>query len=45
MFKTNQYFEGKLVSIGLESVEGNLTIGVMSAVKIKQTKNNKTGIS
>lgn len=33
MFKTNQYFEGKLVSIGLESVEGNSTIGVMTAVE------------
>lgn len=31
MFKTNQYFDGKVVSIGLESVEGNATVGVMAA--------------
>lgn len=31
MFKTNQYFEGKVVSIGLESVEGRATVGVMEA--------------
>ena len=31
MFKTNQYFDGKVVSIGLESVEGRATVGVMAA--------------
>ena len=31
MFKTNQYFEGKFVSIGLDSAEGNATVGVMAA--------------
>jgi len=31
MFKTNQYFNGTVVSIGLESVEGKSTIGVMAA--------------
>ena len=31
MFKTNQYFDGKVVSIGLESVEGTATVGVMQA--------------
>ena len=31
MFKTNQYFEGKVVSIALESAEGNSTVGVMAA--------------
>ena len=31
MFKTNQYFEGKVVSIGLESNEGTATVGVMAA--------------
>jgi len=31
MFKTNQYFDGKVVSIGLESVEGTATVGVMAA--------------
>ena len=31
MFKTNQYFEGKVVSIALESTEGKTTVGVMSA--------------
>ena len=31
MFKTNQYFEGKVVSIGLDSAEGNATVGVMAA--------------
>ena len=30
MFKTNQYFEGKVVSIGLESIEGKATVGVMA---------------
>ncbi len=29
MFKSNQYFDGKVVSIGLESVEGRATVGVM----------------
>lgn len=31
MFKTNQYFDGKVVSIGLESAEGTATLGVMVA--------------
>jgi len=31
MFKTNQYFEGKVVSIALESAEGTSTVGVMAA--------------
>jgi len=31
MFKTNQYFEGNVVSIGLESAEGTATVGVMAA--------------
>lgn len=31
MFKSNQYFEGKVVSIGLESAEGTATVGVMEA--------------
>ncbi len=31
MLKTNQYFDGKVVSIGLESTEGTATIGVMEA--------------
>ena len=31
MFKTNQYFDGKVVSIGLESAEGKSTVGVMAA--------------
>jgi uncharacterized protein YaiE (UPF0345 family) len=31
MFKTNQYFDGKVVSIGLESAEGRATVGVMAA--------------
>lgn len=31
MFKTNQYFEGKVVSIGLDSNEGTATVGVMAA--------------
>ncbi len=30
MFKTNQYFDGKVVSIGLESAEGTATVGVMA---------------
>ena len=31
MFKTNQYFDGTVVSIGLESNEGTATVGVMAA--------------
>ena len=31
MFKTNQYFDGKVVSIGLESAEGTATVGVIAA--------------
>ncbi len=31
MFKTNEYFDGKVKSIALESVEGKTTIGVMAA--------------
>jgi uncharacterized protein YaiE (UPF0345 family) len=31
MFKTNKYFDGKVVSIGLESAEGTATVGVMAA--------------
>lgn len=31
MFKTNQYFDGQVVSIGLESAEGKATVGVMAA--------------
>jgi uncharacterized protein YaiE (UPF0345 family) len=31
MFKTNHYFDGKVVSIGLESAEGTATVGVMAA--------------
>ena len=31
MFKINQYFDGKVVSIGLESAEGRATVGVMAA--------------
>jgi len=31
MFKTNEYFNGTVVSIGLESVEGKATVGVMAA--------------
>ena len=30
MFKTNEYFDGKVMSIGLESAEGRATIGVMA---------------
>jgi uncharacterized protein YaiE (UPF0345 family) len=30
MFKTNEYFDGKVKSIALESSEGNATIGVMA---------------
>lgn len=31
MFKTNQYFDGKVVSIGLESADGTATVGIMAA--------------
>ncbi|GAT62649.1 pyrimidine/purine nucleoside phosphorylase [Paludibacter jiangxiensis] len=31
MFKTNQYFDGEVVSIALESAEGKATVGVMAA--------------
>jgi len=31
MFKTNQYFDGTVVSIALESAEGKATVGVMAA--------------
>ncbi len=31
MFKTNEYFDGTVVSIGLESSEGKATVGVMAA--------------
>lgn len=31
MFKTNEYFNGDVISIGLESVEGKATVGVMAA--------------
>jgi uncharacterized protein YaiE (UPF0345 family) len=31
MFKTNQYFDGNVVSIGLDSAEGKATVGVMAA--------------
>jgi purine/pyrimidine-nucleoside phosphorylase len=30
MFKTNEYFDGKVKSIALESIEGVATIGVMA---------------
>jgi len=30
MFKTNEYFEGKVKSIAFESSEGSTTIGVMA---------------
>lgn len=30
MFRTNEYFEGKVKSIALESAEGTATIGVMA---------------
>lgn len=30
MFKTNEYFNGKVKSIALESAEGKATIGVMA---------------
>lgn len=31
MFKTNEYFDGKVKSIAFETVEGPATIGVMAA--------------
>jgi len=31
MFKTNEYFDGKVKSIAFETAEGNATIGVMAA--------------
>ena len=31
MFKTNEYFDGKVKSIALESAEGAATVGVMAA--------------
>ena len=31
MFKTNKYFDGKVVSIALGSAEGRATVGVMAA--------------
>ena len=31
MFKTNQYFDGNVISIALESAEGRATVGVMAA--------------
>ncbi len=31
MFKTNEYFDGKVMSIAFETKEGPATIGVMSA--------------
>ncbi len=31
MLNTNQYFDGKVVSIGMESNEGTATVGVMEA--------------
>jgi uncharacterized protein YaiE (UPF0345 family) len=31
MFKTNEYFDGKVKSIALETAEGPATIGVMAA--------------
>jgi purine/pyrimidine-nucleoside phosphorylase len=30
MFKTNQYFDGKVMSIAFENEEGNATVGVMA---------------
>jgi purine/pyrimidine-nucleoside phosphorylase len=30
MFKTNEYFDGNVKSIALQSAEGNATIGVMA---------------
>ena len=31
MFKTNEYFDGKVKSIALDSAEGTATVGVMAA--------------
>jgi purine/pyrimidine-nucleoside phosphorylase len=31
MFKTNEYFDGKVKSIAFETIEGPATIGVMAA--------------
>ena len=31
MLKTNEYFDGRVKSIGLQNNEGNATIGVMAA--------------
>jgi uncharacterized protein YaiE (UPF0345 family) len=31
MFKTNEYFDGKVVSIGFDSAEGKATVGVLEA--------------
>jgi hypothetical protein len=31
MFKTNSYFEGKVMSIALDTIEGKATIGAMKA--------------
>ncbi|MCF7919832.1 MAG: pyrimidine/purine nucleoside phosphorylase [Candidatus Cloacimonetes bacterium] len=31
MFKVNEYFEGKVMSLGFKSAEGRATIGVMAA--------------
>lgn len=31
MFTTNEYFDGKVMSIALESAEGPATVGVMAA--------------
>lgn len=31
MFKTNEYFDGKVKSVALESAEGTATVGVMAA--------------
>lgn len=31
MFKTNEYFDGKVKSIAFETAEGHATIGVMAA--------------
>lgn len=31
MFKVNQYFDGKVASLALESAEGKATVGVMAA--------------
>ena len=48
MFKTNQYFEGAVVSIALESAEGAATVGVMKAGEYEfgtSTIEYMTGIS